>query len=206
MKRLVPVLVAVAAPVLALAEAAQWNLDPMHTQSTFAVRHLVISTVRGEFKKTAGAVKYDEKDPSKSSVEATIDATTINTREEKRDEDLRSANFLDVQKYPTITFKSTKVESAGAGKLKVTGDLTMHGVTKPVVLETSLTPEIKDPLGNTRRGVQATTKLNRQDYGLTYGKMIEAGPVVGNEVQIEIDAELVKQAPKAAADPASAKK
>lgn len=206
MKRLVPVLVAVAAPVLALAEAAQWNLDPMHTQSTFAVRHLVISTVRGEFKKTAGAVKYDEKDPSKSSVEATIDATTINTREEKRDEDLRSANFLDVQKYPTITFKSTKVESAGAGKLKVTGDLTMHGVTKPVVLETSLTPEIKDPWGNTRRGVQATTKLNRQDYGLTYGKMIEAGPVVGNEVQIEIDAELVKQAPKAAADPASAKK
>ncbi|BDG02768.1 YceI family protein [Anaeromyxobacter oryzae] len=191
-KRLVPVLLAMV-PALALAQATTWNLDPVHTQTTFGVRHLVISTVRGEFKKTSGVVMLDEQDPTKSSVEATIDATTINTREDKRDADLKSPNFLDVQKYPTITFKSTKVVKDG-DRYKVTGDLTIHGVTKPAVLDATLSPEVKDPWGGTRRGIQASTKINRQDYGLHYSKAIEAGPVVGDEVAIEINAEIVKAA------------
>ncbi len=180
-------------PGLALAEVATWNIDPAHTQSTFTVRHMVISNVRGEFKKTTGVVTLDDKEPSKSSVEATIDATTIETRVEMRDADLRSSNFFDVAKYPTITFRSTKVEKTGKDRYAVTGDLTMHGVTKPVVLDATLTPEVKDFAGKLRRGVQATTKLNRQDFGLKYGKMVEAGPVVGDEIAIEIDAELVKE-------------
>ena len=135
MKRLVPFLLALAVPGLALAQASSWKIDPAHTQSTFAVKHLVISTVRGEFQSTNGAVKLDEKDPTKSQIEATIDAGTINTREGKRDEHLKSPDFFEVAKYPTITFKSTKIAKAGGDKYKVTGDLTMHGVTKPVVLD-----------------------------------------------------------------------
>lgn len=203
MKRLAPFLLALA-PALALAEPTTWNIDPSHTQSTFAVRHLVISTVRGEFKKTTGTVKIDEQNPASSAVDVTIDATTVHTREDKRDEHLRSPDFFDVAKYPTITFKSTKVEKAGGDRYKVTGDLTMHGTTKPVVLDATLTPEIKDPMGNPRRGVQATTKLNRQDYGLRWSKTVEAGPVVGDEVQIEINAELVRQG--GATQPAAVKR
>jgi polyisoprenoid-binding protein YceI len=204
MKRLAPFLLALAAPALALAAPTTWDIDPSHTQSTFAVRHLVISTVRGEFKKTTGTVKIDDQNPAASAVDVTIDATTIHTREDKRDEHLRSPDFFDVAKYPTITFRSTKVEKAGGDRYKVTGDLTMHGTTKPVVLDATLTPEIKDPMGNARRGVLATTKLNRQDYGLRWSKTVEAGPVVGDEVQIEINAELVKQG--GATIPAAVKK
>ena len=122
-------------PGLAFAEASTWNLDSSHTQSTFTIRHLVISNVRGEFGKTAGVVKIDDKDVTKSSVEAEIDTASINTREQKRDDHLRSPDFFDAAKHPKITFKSTKVEKAGKDKLKVTGDLTIHGVTKPVVLD-----------------------------------------------------------------------
>jgi polyisoprenoid-binding protein YceI len=198
MKRILATLVALT-PALGLAAdastASSWNLDPAHSQATFSVRHLVISNVRGEFGKLAGTAKFDDKDVSKSSVEATIDATTIDTRVQKRDEDLKSEAFFDVAKYPTITFKSTKVEKAGKGKLKVTGDLTIHGVTKPVVLAVEgPTQEIKDPMGNTRRGFAATTTINRKDFGLAYSKMIEAGPVVGDQVKIDISAEFIKQA------------
>jgi polyisoprenoid-binding protein YceI len=196
MKRLVPFLVALAAPALALADVVTWNIDPAHTQTNFAVRHLVISTVRGEFKKTTGAVKYDDKDPTKSSVEATIDAASIHTREDKRDEHLKSPDFLDVQKYPTLTFKSTKVEKAGGDKYKVSGDLTLHGTTKPVVLDATLTQPIKDPMGKTRMGLQASTKINRQDFGVKWSKTIEAGPVVGDEITIEINSELIKAEPE----------
>jgi polyisoprenoid-binding protein YceI len=182
---------AVLAPVLALGDVSTWNLDPAHTHSTFTVRHLVISNVRGEFKSTTGVVKLDAGDPTKSSVEAVIDATTINTREEKRDAHLRSPDFFDVEKHPKITFKSSKVEKAGDG-YKVAGDLTMHGVTKPVVLDVALTPEIKDMQGNARRGVSARTTVNRRDFGLNWSKVVEAGPVVGDEVKIEIESELVK--------------
>ncbi len=195
MKRIASVAttLALALPGLALGASSTWQIDPVHTQTLFGVRHMVISTVKGEFGKTTGTLTLDEGDITKSRVEASIDTTTINTREPKRDEDLRSPNFLDAAKYPTMTFKSTKVEKAGEGKLKVTGDLTLHGVTKPVTLEvTGPTAEIKDPWGNVKRGVSATAKINRKDFGLTYSKAIEAGPVVGDEVSIEIDAEFAK--------------
>jgi polyisoprenoid-binding protein YceI len=179
-------------PSLALAEAATWNIDPAHTQATFTVRHMVISNVKGEFQSTKGVVKIDDKELAKSTVEVTIDAASIHTREDKRDAHLRSPDFFDVERYPAITFRSTKVEKAGADRYKVTGDLTMHGVTKPVVLDAVLTPEVKGMMGEVRRGAQATTRVNRQDYGLKWNKMLEAGPVVGDDVAIEINAELIK--------------
>src|SRR5262250_136185 len=117
------------------AASTTWQIDPAHTAAQFAVKHMMISTVRGEFKGVTGTVIWDDQDVTKSSVDVTIDAKTVNTGEEKRDQDLRSANFFEVEKFPTLTFKSKKVESAGAGKLKITGDLTMHGVTKEVVLD-----------------------------------------------------------------------
>ncbi|HUL58117.1 MAG TPA: YceI family protein [Anaeromyxobacteraceae bacterium] len=191
---------AIAAPSLVLAQGAAYDIDPAHTVSGFSVKHLVISTVRGEFGKTTGAVVLDDKDPSKDSVTATIDVTSINTRVEQRDTHLKSPDFFDSAKFPAITFKSSKVEKAGEGKYKVTGDLTIKGTTKPVVLDvTGPTAEIKDPWGNARRGFAATTQINRKDFGLNWSKTIEAGPVVGDDVKIEIDGELVKQAAKAAA-------
>jgi len=199
MKRIALIVVAAllfASP--ALAAAATYKIDSSHAQTSFAVKHLVISTVRGEFGKTEGTLVIDDADVSKSSVEATIDVASVNTREEKRDAHLKSPDFFDVAKFPKMTFKSTKVEAAGAGKLKVTGDLTLKGVTKSVVLDvTGPTAEIKDPWGNTRRGVSATGKINRQDFGVSWGKLIEAGPVVGDEVTIQIEAELLKDAPPA---------
>jgi polyisoprenoid-binding protein YceI len=183
---------ALALPATARAEQTTWNIDPAHTQSAFAVRHLVIATVRGEFTSTKGFVMLDEKDPTKSSVGVTIDTRSIHTRDDKRDEHLRAADFFDAQNHPTITFASTRVERVGEGRYKVMGDLTMRGTTKPVVLDATLTDPIKDVRGNARRGVQATTKLNRREFGLNYGKMIEAGPVVGDEVTVEINAEIVK--------------
>ncbi len=192
MKRLTALAVAVLAPAMAWAQAATWNIDTSHTEAGFSVRHLVISTVKGSFGKTTGTVKLDPADLGKSSVEATIDVASVNTRNEDRDKHLKSPDFFDVAKFPTMTFKSTKVEKAGDG-LKVTGDLTMKGVTKPVVLTVAgPTGEVKDPWGNTRRGLQARGKVNRQDFGVTWSKAVEAGPVVGDEVTIEIDAELIK--------------
>jgi polyisoprenoid-binding protein YceI len=192
MKRLTALAVAALAPALAWADATTWNIDTAHTEAGFSVKHLVISTVKGAFGKTTGTVKLDSGDVSKSSVEATIDVASVNTRNEDRDKHLKSPDFFDVAKFPSITFKSTKVEKAGDG-LKVTGDLTMKGVTKPVVLTVAgPTAEIKDPWGNARRGLQATGKVNRQDFGVTWSKAVEAGPVVGDEIAITIDAELVK--------------
>ncbi len=193
MKRTFAALAALA-PALALAQATTWNIDPGHTQTGFTVRHLGITNVRGEFKDTAGTVRLDEKDPSRSLVEVTIEAATVNTRQDKRDAHLRSTDFFDVERFPKITFKSTKVEKKGDG-YEVTGDLTMHGVTKPVVLEVgALSPELKDPWGGIRRGVSARTAVNRRDFGLQYGTMVEAAPVIGDQVKIEIDAELVRPA------------
>jgi len=198
MKRLLAVLLALAAPVAGLAQST-WNLDPAHSHASFTIRHLVISNVRGDFQKLSGSVKLDEKDVTKSSVEATLETASIDTRVADRDTHLRSPDFFDVAKYPVITFKSTKVEKAGPGKLKVTGDLTMKGVTKQVTLAVDgPTAEVKDPWGNTRRGLAASTTLDRRDFGLTWGKVIEAGPVVGDEVKIEIEGELIKQVEKTA--------
>ena len=197
MKRFVAVAALALAALPALADTSSWKLDPAHSQTNFSVKHLVISTVRGEFGKTEGTVLLDEGDITKSKVEATIDVASVNTREPKRDEHLRSPDFFDVAKFPKMTFVSTKIEKAGEGMLKVTGNLTLKGVTKPVTLDvTGPTKEIKDPWGNTRRGLSATGKINRQDFGVAWSKLIEAGPVVGDEVTINIEAELLKDAPK----------
>ncbi len=193
MKRTLTLLAVLATPGLSLAQTSNWTLDPAHSHASFTIRHLVISNVRGDFQKLSGTVKLDEKDLTKSTVEATIDAASIDTRIADRDNHLRSPDFFDVAKYPTITFKSTKVEAAGAGKLKVTGDLTMRGVTKSVVLAVEgPTAEVKDPWGNARRGFAGSTTIDRRDFGLTWSKLVEAGPVVGDEVKIELEGELIK--------------
>jgi polyisoprenoid-binding protein YceI len=187
-------LIVLASPVLS--RAATWTIDPAHTSAQFAVRHLMVSTVRGEFGKVNGTVNLDEQDPTQSTIAATIDATSINTRVVKRDEHLKNPDFLDVVKYPTITFKSKKIEKVSDTKFKVTGDLTLHGVTKEAVLEVEGSPApIKDPSGNPRIGGVATTKINRQDFGLQWNRALETGGVVvGDEVSIIIDVELTRRA------------
>jgi polyisoprenoid-binding protein YceI len=193
-----------ALPSMAL--ASTWDVDGSHSSAGFSVRHMMVSNVNGSFNVKSGTVNVDDKDITKSTVEAVLDATTVNTGNAKRDEHLKNADFFDVAKYPTITFKSNKVEKAGEGKLKVSGDLTMHGVTKPVVLDvTGPSKESKDPWGNTRTGVQAVTKLNRKDFGLTYNSALETGGVaVGEEVTVNLDLSLVKKQPAPAAKPATA--
>jgi polyisoprenoid-binding protein YceI len=179
----------------ALGDTSVWEIDPAHSSAQFAVRHLMVSTVRGEFGKMSGTLKLDDSDPTKSSIEATIDATSINTRIAKRDEHLKSPDFFDVAKYPTVTFKSKKIETAGEGKFTVTGDLTLRGVTKEVVLniEGTTTP-VKDPMGKVRLGGGATTKINRKDFGLAYNRALETGGVlIGEEVNVTIDVELTQK-------------
>jgi polyisoprenoid-binding protein YceI len=180
--------------LLTLSATAQetWQLDPPHSSAQFSVRHLGVSTVRGAFTKVSGTVKYDTSDVTKSSIQTTIDATSVDTRVDMRDNDLRSPNYLDVKKYPTITFQSKKVEAFGAGKLKVTGDLTIHGVTKEVVLDVDgPSAPIKDPWGNQRMGASATTKINRMDFGVA-----GAPAMVGDDITITLDLEMTKQVPK----------
>lgn len=176
----------------ALASASTWDLDGAHTTAAFSVTHMMLTTVRGDFQKTTGTVELDEKDVTKSKVEATIDASTVDTRVADRDKHLRSQDFFWVEKYPTITFKSTKVEKAGEGKLRVRGDLTIRGVTKPIVLDvTGPSKEITSPWGTPVRSLHATTKIKRSEFGLTWNKALESGGVlVGDEVTIDIDAEL----------------
>jgi polyisoprenoid-binding protein YceI len=192
-------LVAVAAALLlfpAFAQSETWTIDTPHSNAQFSVRHMMISNVKGEFNKVTGTVDFDDKDITHSKVEATIDVTTINTREPKRDGHLKSPDFFDAEKYPTITFKSTSVAKGADGRLKVTGDLTMKGVTKQVVLDVDpLSAPIKDRGGNLHAGTSATTKINRKDFGINYNAVLETGGVmVGDEVSITIDVELVKRA------------
>ena len=188
---LVVILVAFAVPTL----AATWQIDPAHTNVSFSVRHMMISNVRGEFTKVSGTVEGDEKTPTQAVITATIDAASIDTREAKRDGHLKSPDFLDVAKYPTITFKSKKIEPAAAGQFKVTGDLTLHGVTREVVLDVSdVTAPIKDPMGRTRAGARATTKIDRKDFGINWSKAMDGGGlVVGDEVAIDVDVEATTQ-------------
>ena len=171
-----------------------WKIDPKHSAAQFGVTHLMLSTVRGEFHNLDGTIVLDDKDITKSSVNVTIDATTLDTREPDRDKDVKSANFLDVEKFPTFTFKSTKVEQAGAGKLKVTGDLTIHGVTKSVVLDVDgPKPPIKDPWGLQRSAASATTKINRKDFGVNWAKTMDTGgAIVGDEISITLDVEMIQ--------------
>lgn len=188
-----------AAPLFA--ETSTWQVDPAHTAAQFTVRHMMISNVKGEFGKVTGTAQYDAADPSKGSVDVTIDATSLTTRNDNRDKHLRSADFFDVEKYPTLTFKSTKVESAGSGKLKLTGDLTIHGTTKQVTFNVDgPTPPIKDQRGAQHMGASATTTINRKDFGLVWNRAMDGGGVVvSDEVTITIDAEFVKQPAKTAA-------
>jgi polyisoprenoid-binding protein YceI len=177
---------------LATAQAGTWQIDPNHSAAQFSVKHLGVSTVRGAFTKVSGTATYDVADPGKDLVDVTIDASSIDTRVQMRDNDLRSPNFLDVQKYPTITFKSKQARAAGAGKLQIVGDLTIHGVTKEVVLDVDgPSAQIKDPWGNQRIGASATTKINRNDFG------VKGLPgVVGDDISITIDTELIQPAAK----------
>ena len=175
--------------------AASYSVDPGHTTIGFAVKHLMVSTTRGQFDKFDVTVQIDDADPARSRVDVTIDAASVDTRDARRDEHLRSADFLDVAKYPTLVFKSTEVKKAAGGQLLVTGNLTLHGATRPVTLTvSSIAPPAKPPWGATVRGATATGRLSRKDFGLVWNKVLETGGVaVGDEVVLTIDAELVEQ-------------
>jgi polyisoprenoid-binding protein YceI len=178
----------------ALAQTSTWNIDPAHSTAQFTVRHLAISNVTGNFTKVTGSVVLNEKDITQSQVSASIDVSSVDTRVEARNKDLKSPNFFDVEKYPTIEFKSKRIVSGG-GKLQVIGDLTIHGTTREVTLDVDgPTPELSDPWGNSRRGISATTTINRRDFNLTYNNLLKTGEaVVGDNVKIQIDAEMVKK-------------
>jgi polyisoprenoid-binding protein YceI len=199
MHRYLALAAAAALPALAAAEPATWTIDPAHTNASFTVKHLVVSTVRGEFGKTTGVVKLDDADLARSSVEATVDVTTLNTRVTDRDNHLKSPDFFDAAHYPAMTFKSTKVQPRGEGRLDVTGELTIRGTTRPVVFDVSYSKPITGMKGERRRGFEATATINRKDFGLAWSKMVEAGPVVGDTVNITVDAEAILEQPKASA-------
>ena len=181
-----------------LAATTTWKFDPKHTAAQFAVRHMAISTVRGAFSMVNGTLVLDDQDISKSTVDVTIDVSTVDTREPARDKDLRSDHFFDVEHFPTMTFKSKKVQQVSSGKLKVTGDLTIRGTTKEVVLDVEgPTAPVKDTWGNQRAAVNATTKINRQDFGVKWNATLDnGGVVVGDDVSINIDAEMTQQVAK----------
>ena len=171
-----------------------WNIDPVHSVAEFKVKHMMISNVKGQFTGVSGSLKLDETELTNSVIEATIDAASVNTREEQRDAHLKSADFFDVEKFPTLAFKSSKVTRKGDGELAVEGELTIHGVSRKVTfdVEGPTTPG-KDPWGNTRIGISATTKINRKDYGLTWNAALETGGIlVGEEVTITLDVQFVK--------------
>ena len=173
----------------------QWQIDPAHSAAHFSVRHLMITNVRGEFTKISGGALINPVDPAKSSVQVTIEASSVNTREPQRDEHLRSADFFDVANHPTLTFRSQRIETLGAEHFKVTGDLTIRGVTKEVPFNVEgPTAPIKDPWGNIRVGVSASAKINRKDFGVAFNALTETGGVVvGDEVKITVEAELIQQ-------------
>jgi len=170
-----------------------YRIDPAHSSAHFVVRHMMIANVRGTFTKLSGTVEYDPDNPAETKIDATIEPASISTREEQRDAHLRSADFLDVEKFPTITFQSTRVQPSGDGEAKVTGNLTIHGVTREVTLTVEgPTPETKDPWGNVRRGAAAATKIKRSEFGLTWNAALETGGfLVGDELKIEIEVELL---------------
>jgi polyisoprenoid-binding protein YceI len=182
-------------PGIAFAQAVTWTIDPGHSAAEFTVRHMLVTNVRGEFDGPTGTVTFDPKNMAGTlQVTATIAAKTINTRNPDRDQDLRSDDFFDVAKYPSIVFKSKHAQSAGAGAFRLVGDLTMHGVTKEVSLDVQgPTPEVRDLDGHTRIGASATTTVDRRDFGLVYNELIEGGgAIVSNDVRITIDVEIMR--------------
>lgn len=176
------------------AQTTTWTIDPNHSTAQFTVRHLAISNVSGNFTKVTGNVVLNDKDLTQSQVTATIDASSVDTRVPDRDKDLRSPNFLDVEKYPTLEFKSKRIVNSG-GKLQMIGDLTLHGTTREVTLDVDgPTPELSDPWGNVRRGFSATTTINRKDYGVVWNNTLKTGEaVVGDNVKIQIDVEIMRK-------------
>jgi polyisoprenoid-binding protein YceI len=183
----------------ALAHATEWTVDPAHSVASFTVKHMMVSTVRGEFGKMTGTATWTKPDYSDAQVDVTIDATTIDTREPKRDAHLKSPDFFDVAKFPTLTFKSKRVEKAKEkGHLTLVGELTIHGVTKEVAFDvTGPSPEMKTPFGTVAVGAEAKAKINRKDFGLNWNKPLEqaGGVLVSDEVNIDINLELSKKAP-----------
>jgi len=198
MKRLIATVSTVLALAWATPAAAQadtWEIDAAHSSASFAVRHLMVATVRGEFGKMSGKISFDGKDFAAVKAEATIDATTVNTREQKRDEHLKSPDFFDVATYPTISFTSKRAEVVGPRKFKLVGDLTMRGVTKEVTLDVEATEPVKGMRGETRIGAQATTRINRQDFGVKWNRSLDTGGVVvSDSVDVTLDLALVKAA------------
>lgn len=196
MKRIIAAVIGLFALSLPLvASAGSWTIDPEHTNVGFKVRHMMVSNVKGNFEKFGGNVELNDQDITTSKVEVTIETASINTNVQKRDEHLRSADFLDVAKFPQMTFVSKKVAKAGKGKLKVTGDLTLRGVTRPVVLDVEgPSAESKDPWGNIRRGATATAKISRKEFGLVWNAVLETGGVaVGDDVNIILEIEMIKK-------------
>jgi polyisoprenoid-binding protein YceI len=172
------------------AQTSNWQIDPAHANAQFSVRHLSISNVSGQFNKVSGSVQLDDKDVTKSVVNASVDVASVDTRDNGRDGDLKSDHFFDVAKYPTMTFVSTKIENAGAGKLKMTGNLTLHGVTKVVTFDVDGPSDaITDPWKNQRRGASATTTINRRDFGIT----TYPAAAIGDDVKITLDIEFIKK-------------
>ena len=171
-----------------------YKIDPAHSSASFVVRHMMITNVRGGFSSVQGTVAYDPQNPNDSSIDAIIDVSTLSTLDAQRDGHLKSPDFLDAEKYPTITFKSTKIAPATEGESKVTGDLTIHGVTKEVVLSVEgPTAEGKDPFGNTRVGASANTKIKRSDFGLSYNAALETGGIlIGDDLKIELEISAIK--------------
>ena len=176
-----------------MSQAAKYTIDPAHSTAGFKVRHLMVANVRGEFSGVTGAVAFDAGAPENSRVEARIDATTIRTRDDQRDAHLKSADFLDVEKFPAITFVSRRIAGAGA-EWKVTGDLTIHGVTREVTLDVEgPAPEAKDPWGNVKSGATAVTRISRKEFGMEFNMVLETGGVmVGDEVAITLEVELLR--------------
>lgn len=178
----------------AAAATSNWQIDPAHSSAQFAVKHLSISTVRGAFTSVKGSVQFDDQDITKSSVDVTIDVNSVDTRVSDRDKDLRSDHFFDIEHFPAITFKSKKVEQVAPGKLKVTGDITIHGTTKELVLDVDgPSAAIKDPWGNQRMGINATARINRQDFGV--GAKYPSA-IIGEDISITIDAEIFQKSAK----------
>lgn len=196
MKRMLTTLSTIIALTLpGLAAASSWTIDQDHSNVGFKVKHLMVSNVKGEFSRFSGNLEIDDKDVTKSKVAVSIETPSITTGVTKRDDHLKSPDFFDVAKYPTMTFVSKKVQKVGNDRLKVYGDLTLHGVTKGVILDVEgPTRAYKDPWGNIKRGASATTKINRKDFGLTWNAAIESGGVVvGDEVTISLEVELLQK-------------
>ncbi|HEY9384645.1 MAG TPA: YceI family protein [Gemmatimonadales bacterium] len=183
-----------------MSSLTSWTIDPTHTEVGFAVKHLMIATVRGRFADVRGTVQMDETDPASAQVEVAIGVASIHTGNADRDAHLRSPDFFDVDHFPTITFRSRQVESAADGDLRLLGDLTIRGVSRPVALEVRREGTIQDPWGNRRAGFSAALRIRRSDFGITWNQLIEAGGVaVGDEVRISLEAELIQEGVKQAA-------